>query len=257
MEFWDAITEGDVDQVRSLIDEGEDIERPLSCGEKPLYLSILFGALPVMDLLLASGADPNDQAEPPKRTPPILGFASAGEHDHDATRAGLRRLIAAGADPSAEDERGETLLMKIADAKGAEFLIPVLAEYGVDINGMSPGGWTALGVAAYRNNQLAASALIAAGADVNIADRDDWTPLHLAARYNAAECAKLLVEAGAKAVADTEGKTPLDVAQSEFQRKGLSTSVWWIVHSGLGARRPDRQGTGMDLPHLCADQQGA
>ena len=59
MELQDAIAEGNVREVRKLIDNGADVNIKNSDGAAPLISAIIFGHTKIVRILLDNGADVN------------------------------------------------------------------------------------------------------------------------------------------------------------------------------------------------------
>ena len=53
-----AVTDGDIEAVRTLLAAGSDVNRPTSGGQTPLILAIVFRRIKILSLLLEAGADP-------------------------------------------------------------------------------------------------------------------------------------------------------------------------------------------------------
>lgn len=85
---------------------------------------------------------------------------------------------------------------------------------GADVNGMSPGGWTALVYAADRSRAEVIDVLLQANADPNIAEKDGWSPLMFSAVKGDVEACRLLIRGGASLEhVSTNDWTPLKAAQ--------------------------------------------
>ena len=130
----------------------------------------------------------------PEASAKLLAAAIACEGDE------IVAALAAGADPNAADEQGNTALILAAaggffgDAKPA---ITALAAAKANLDARNRDGVTALMVAARENEWSYAEALIAAGAEVSAADPDGWTALMYAAYNGSATVAKALLAAKA------------------------------------------------------------
>ncbi len=106
-------------------------------------------------------------------------------------------LIRNRADVNRLTPRGLSSLLVLMDGFYYSELIPVLLEYGADVNFRTEEGLTPLLVAARRRNATDISVLLEAGADVHVADKEGNTPLHLAISGREATAAGLLLNAGA------------------------------------------------------------
>jgi hypothetical protein len=119
----------------------------------------------------------------------------------------LRLLLAAGADPRATDEEGNTALHVVQDGESAQALI----DAGVDPKAVNPQGRTPLHEA---EDAGVAATLIRAGVDVEVRDRWGKTPLF---DQVDADAVRVLLQAGADVRARDEfGETPLfDLGDAE------------------------------------------
>lgn len=135
---------------------------------------------------------------------------------HDAAKAGepeqVKALLDQGADPKAQDKKGETPLNWAALA-GHRKVAELLIERGAAFDGRNKGGFTALHAAAIRGH-LALVDLLATTAVIN--DRNNRamnSALHMAAEENHVAVGRLLVERGAELEAeDGNGHTATSVA---------------------------------------------
>lgn len=139
--LFEASAVGDVDRVRTLLDEQpESVEDIAPDGFTALHLAAFFGWEPVAALLIERNADANAVAANPSRVRPL----------HSAVAARSVRvaeiLLAAGADPNAQQI----------------------------------GGWTALMAAAKHGHVPLVEALLAANADASITADDGSTAIDLA-----------------------------------------------------------------------------
>jgi cytohesin len=178
----------------------------------------------------------------------------------------LRHLLAAGADPNARDDRGETPLHVAArDNDAAADALGVLIQHGAVVNVASTGGETPLHAACGYWALDAVRVLLRAGAAPGPADAAGETPLHRVARVRprerlrggggfpymasdaagawvyackpAASAALLLARAGADVnAADHDGLTPLHHAASV----GNALVAQVLLSRGADPLRADR-----------------
>lgn len=178
-----TIYEGDRAQVRQLLDEGADPNMTVD-GRTPLMFAIWGQHMDIVKLLVANGADLNQET-----TPRIPLVNVAAEVDNTDV---LQYLLDHGADINAtgtsiraefsrEPPRDRTPLMVAiahhSPAKGPSAAVKFLIEKGADLNAQDALGWTAIMLAAARGDLASVNALIEGGADVNIRSTDGRSPL--------------------------------------------------------------------------------
>jgi len=192
-----------------------------------------------------------------------------------ADPAGVRALLAAGADPDARAADGSTALLYAAhlgDTASVQALLAangnpdltnrygigpmheaalradagllrLLADAGASIDLALPEGETPLMLASRTSGVDAVRFLIGRGAGVNVVERwQGQTPLMYAAAYDRAEVAAALIEAGA----DVDARTPLNQLPErlpavryfvEIPVAGLTPAMFAARHGALAALR--------------------
>jgi ankyrin repeat protein len=222
-----AIEEGDLDAVKALVeDEGASVDTPIDYGEHsitPLLKASWDGDLPIVQYLIAKGANVNARAGDTKETP----LMNAVTRDHmeiikallaakadvtprnsfdfnaftSAVAAGNQEVSGMLLDAGAKPDDGASGLTPLAFAvsTGNTEMIRFLVSRGADVNhGAKSGGQTAL-ISAILGAQIeSVKALIALKADVNTTMKDGTTPLKLARKGDQDEIVALLEAAGAK-----------------------------------------------------------
>lgn len=144
-----AVEAGDVGVAKLLIEHGADVEATTYVGYTPLMYSIQFGAyldLPMIELLLNSGANPNAvPADGPHMVPEderggwmtstTLMMACDSSFMMDSTWRlvdVVRLLLAHGADPNRVNGNGETAL-SLSMLRYRHEVVAVLLDYGVTV----------------------------------------------------------------------------------------------------------------------------
>ena len=198
-------------------------------AEGRFYLSFLGNSPPYLPRIADSTDDP-DLIKDPDITP--LMSALAGGEVVEA-----RRLIAAGVNVKACDQRGGTALMRAA-ALGDATIVEALLAAGAEVNARNRDGETALFGAAFLNHVAAAQMLVKHGADVNANSHIQITPLMEAASHSP-NVADLLIRSGANLNArDVCGGTALMTAA----RGGSVEIVRKLIKAGANVNAKDNVG---------------
>ncbi|KAL6697151.1 ankyrin repeat-containing domain protein [Trichoderma pleuroticola] len=171
--------------IQRLLDSGAGVDETNADGETPLHVAAAFGKQANIELLIKNGA--NKEARDGRGSTPLL--LSVSDTRDKQPKECIRLLVRLGANVTAADEAGRTLLGLVARNENLADMIPELLK---------------------------------AGAVTEEADGEGYTPLHLAAWYQCTEAIKILVEHGASVEAvNNEGDTPPMIAE----RVGLGD--WW------------------------------
>lgn len=130
--------------------------------------------------LLEAGADPNKPDE--QRYTPLLCAVMGTPSNPSMNQETFEILLNAGADPSAKNFFGDTLLHIAAEKGNIKSVMPYLKdmiESGLDVNAQNNSGKTCMHclMSGPDGADICAN-LIRCGADPNIQDKDGNTPLH-------------------------------------------------------------------------------
>uniref|UniRef100_A0A7N4V078 Ankyrin repeat domain 52 n=1 Tax=Sarcophilus harrisii TaxID=9305 RepID=A0A7N4V078_SARHA len=183
-----AIFSRDVEEVRSLLSQKENINVLDQERRTPLHAAAYVGDVPILQLLLLSGANVNAK-DTLWLTPLHRAAASRNEKV-------LGLLLAHSADVNARDKLWQTPLHVAAAnraTKCAEALAPLLSS----LNVADRSGRSALHHAVHSGHLEMVNLLLNKGASLNVCDKKERQPLHWAAFLGHLEVLKLLVARGA------------------------------------------------------------
>jgi quinoprotein dehydrogenase-associated probable ABC transporter substrate-binding protein len=181
-------------------------------GETPLHHAIVMAEPPMVEFLIAHGADPNERDR--DGWTPIMTAAYLDSAED------VKILAAHGADANALSKQNLSPL-GIAAQYGKNNAAVALLEVGADpAKPVGEGGYTPLMLATANHAEPLVQALIKKGADVNAKNSGGVTALMIAAANGSADMVQLLVRAGANVKAQTErGDTALSIARDKGDPK--------------------------------------
>ena len=250
-----AATNGRLETVTMLIQEGADIELKDDFRDTPVKAAARAGQVEVVNTLLIKGANPNSEG---KRGSTPLSSATYGGHI-DVVRA----LINGGATIQSNDERWS--LVHYAARYGHSELIEYYVGRGVDINQRTNKGLTALSLAAGAGHSNAVGKLVAHKADINSLTSKKQSPLMLASKKGFPDIVSILLAGGARVdLEDEDGRSALwwaasrgnervikllhkkkaraNSALSLFAVKGDLQSLETLFASGIPLEQTDTEG---------------
>ena len=221
----DAAMNGDAALVRTLLQDGADVNAPQVDGATALHWAVYRDDVDMADLLLASGAAVR-VANRTGATP----LAMASLYGHGPM---IDRLLKAGADPNEPGPNGETPIMLAARNGGAE-AIQVLVAAGADVNARENlRATTALMWAAEQRHPEAVKALLDAGADHAARSGPAGLPRnYMAQRVNVAN------------VQEAAARHQRAIAAGRTYEEQLE----WEVANGMVRRGRGSPGGGLGLP---------
>lgn len=166
------IATGNLEAVAAALAGGADVEARNAADETPLYAAMESRSLPLVDLLLAYGADPNA----------VLENRSTWDND----QARIERWEQRGEDTTYERAQAlhkaspRTVLSAAVALWVDADHVQRLLDAGARVDVADPRGWTPLHFAAHgRADSAVLERLVAAGADVGARNHDGHTPLAL------------------------------------------------------------------------------
>ncbi|XP_022615250.1 serine/threonine-protein kinase TNNI3K [Seriola dumerili] len=164
------------------------------------------------------------------------------------SKAHIRTLMVKGLRPSRLSRNGFTALHLAAYKDNAE-LVTALLHGGSDVQQVGYGALTALHVATLAGHHEAADILLQHGAYVNVQDAVFFTPLHIACYNGHKQVAKLLLKFGADVNASGEvGDRPLHLAAA----KGFLSIIKLLMGEGSKANVNAQDNEDHVPLHFCA-----
>lgn len=160
-----AVDDNDIETVRKLIAEGENVNVKDEGYDNitPLFIAVENGNVEIVRMLIEAGAKVNVRNS--DRQTPLM------QMDGDATAELVNLLIGAGAKVNLLDEEGNTSLILAAENTSTE-VIQALIDAGADVNLGNKKGVTPLMKAAEKGEIESVRLILIAGAMVNARDED-------------------------------------------------------------------------------------
>ncbi|OPJ88286.1 anion exchange protein 4 isoform B [Patagioenas fasciata monilis] len=224
----EACSDGDVNAVRKLLDEGRSVNEHTEEGESLLCLACSAGYYELAQVLLAMHANVEDRGNKGDITP-LMAAASGGYVDI------VKLLIVHCADVNAQSSTGNTALT-YACAGGFVDIVKVLLKAGANIEDHNENGHTPLMEAASAGHVEVARVLLEYGAGINTHSNEfKESALTLACYKGHLDMVRFLLEAGA----DQEHKTDeMHTALMEACMDGHVEVARLLLDSGAQVNMP-------------------
>uniref|UniRef100_A0A3Q2FVZ2 Ankyrin repeat and KH domain containing 1 n=1 Tax=Cyprinodon variegatus TaxID=28743 RepID=A0A3Q2FVZ2_CYPVA len=224
----EACSDGDVNAVRKLLDEGRSVNEHTEEGESLLCLACSAGYYELAQVLLAMHANVEDRGIKGDITP-LMAAASGGYVDI------VKLLLVHGADVNAQSSTGNTALT-YACAGGFVDAVKVLLKEGANIEDHNENGHTPLMEAASAGHVEVARVLLEYGAGINTHSNEfKESALTLACYKGHLDMVRFLLEAGA----DQEHKTDeMHTALMEACMDGHVEVARLLLDSGAQVNMP-------------------
>ncbi|XP_068134225.1 ankyrin repeat and KH domain-containing protein 1-like isoform X2 [Hyperolius riggenbachi] len=224
----EACSDGDVNAVRKLLNEGRNVNEHTEEGDSLLCLACSAGYYELAQVLLAMHANVEDRGNKGDITP-LMAAASGGFVDI------VKLLLAHSADVNAQSSTGNTALT-YACGGGYVDVVQVLLKEGANIEDHNENGHTPLMEAASAGHIEVAKVLLENGAGINTHSNEfKESALTLACYKGHLEMVRFLLEAGA----DQEHKTDeMHTALMEACMDGHVAVARLLLDSGAQVNMP-------------------
>lgn len=182
-----AIKAGQLDDVRTLLQNGIDVNKPFNDGITPLHVSVINNQENIAAVLIQAGAK-IDEPDSTTHATPLHMAALYG-------RVGIAELlIKKGANVNALMKFEITPLLVAAQFKHPQ-IVEILLNKKVNINHADQEGFTALHFAAQNGDEIITRLLLNHGANTKLKDKtNNATPLMVAIENSHPNVARLLQE---------------------------------------------------------------
>lgn len=206
-----ALKQGDLQNVKNLIQEGTNPDLQDENGVTALQYSVENGYIDIVRLLLMAGADPNIENCLSVDEGPLY-INSNNQCTEEEETLVIEQII-----KEIQSLRSTSALHTAIKRNDIESL-KLLLEYGANPNVLDLGYCSPLHWAATKGNLVAAKLLLEAKIDPNLQDLAKSTALHEAVRKKNIKITELLIKNGANPnIEDIGGETAFDLLGDDQQ----------------------------------------
>uniref|UniRef100_A0A8C5MDR3 Ankyrin repeat, SAM and basic leucine zipper domain containing 1 n=1 Tax=Leptobrachium leishanense TaxID=445787 RepID=A0A8C5MDR3_9ANUR len=182
-----ALTDGNVEQVKELLDSGLSVESCFRFGWTPLMYAASVANLEMVRLLLDRGANASFDRD---HFTVLMSACTARAPEEKIIKC-VELLLSRNADPNVACRKQMTSVM-FAAKEGHCQVVALLAAHGATINAQDENGYTALTWAAHDGHKSMVLKLLDLGADKNLATKSGNAPVDIAKIYNHLEIFSIL-----------------------------------------------------------------
>ncbi|MBU4305228.1 MAG: ankyrin repeat domain-containing protein [Candidatus Omnitrophica bacterium] len=201
-----AVTTGDREKIKSLIDEGANVNARDKSGTTLLMKAVNNNWPDIVEMLLRKGADAAVKDKD--------GWTPAMHAAKDAQAEILKVFDRAGIKPAYSGKKKDDVLLAVLFRDNGK-LAELLSAKGIDVNARYRKNSCLLNYAINNNNKDIALLLLDKKANPNLLNDYGFSPLLLASTRNSPEMAELLIDHGADInLKNDQGMTALHYAAS-------------------------------------------
>ncbi|KAM9376222.1 ankyrin repeat, SAM and basic leucine zipper domain-containing protein 1 [Pholidichthys leucotaenia] len=211
-----AISKGDTETVKQLLDNGMDVELRLQFKWTPLMCAVSVANYDVAELLLNRGASANFSKD--HWTVLMASCTASTSEDNIVRCVGL--LLSRNADPNMVDRSRMTCLM-LAARHGYSKVINLLVSHGARINAQDSSGYTALAIAVEYGREMAVLKLLQLGADKSIRTKADKSPADLAEIFKHEQISRILT--ASSHISSVQALSSMEETLSKFFKNNKET----------------------------------
>ncbi|XP_045893627.1 ankyrin repeat, SAM and basic leucine zipper domain-containing protein 1 [Micropterus dolomieu] len=182
-----AISKGDIEAVKQLLDNGIDVETRLGFEWTPLMCAVNVANYDLAKLLLDRGASANFSKD---HWTLLMATCTASASEDKIARC-VELLLSRNADPNMVDRSHMTCLMQAA-RNGYSKIINLLVSHGAEINVQDDNGYTALSIAVQYGREEAVLKLLQLGANQSIKTKAGKSPAELAVIFKHSQICRIL-----------------------------------------------------------------
>ena len=235
-----AINLGNVDAIKTLIENGANVNLIIEGGETPFTIAVGSGNIDIVRVMIKAGSNVNQVND--------YGFTPLHSASCNGDVEIIKLLLDAGAEVNKRASLGQTPIYQASWlGNNSVEVIEALVQVGADVNIPGIGGAPPLAIALQSNRIPVVQTLIKAGADVNRTDRGGQTPIFEASTQ---EMISILTTAGADInLADKDGNTPLHNAIYHRFAEELNL-VKVLIEFGADVNKENNRGETPDLTAL-------
>jgi ankyrin repeat protein len=234
-----AAQAGNIQVIASLLDEGLNVNAPISQGKAALHFASATGQVAVVEFLIRKGANVDLAATNASGVTPLILAAINGHADV------VKTLLKSKANPEKGTAEGATPLI-FASMKGYVPVIEALLEVGANANAKTQDGWTALLLSAREGKEDALKLLLNKGGDPSVVTSNGESAMDLAFHGRHYAILKNLLERKFPSPADSPPLSAIEEAiRKEIGRKvelaaGRRIDVSVVAVSGPRPETGDR-----------------
>ncbi|TPX30758.1 hypothetical protein SmJEL517_g05739 [Synchytrium microbalum] len=229
--LWAAASNGYLENVKYLVDEGADVNAQQASGQSVLFAAVNNGSLDIISYLVEKGSLINVGND--EGVTPLLRAAANGRLDI------VKYLSSKGGDVHKADNYPNNAMFAAAGVTGYLPLVQYLVNQGVAINVVNHDHKTPVWEACYYGRLDVVKCLIEAGGDSAIPTSDGITPLVCAALNGHLPVVQYLAKLG------MDIETPSDSGISALifaAAKGYIETVKYLVENGAAMNRKTLDG---------------